>query len=63
MVWVFVNLVEVAEGKFYSTAYLVDNEGKIAGTYCKVHLGEVGRTWTTSGIDSLSSALPLVLSA
>jgi predicted amidohydrolase len=47
--WVAVNLVESADGKFYSTLYLIDNKGAVAGTYRKVHLGENERKWATAG--------------
>lgn len=49
--WVVVHLVESYADKFYSTAYLISNEGKIAGTYRKVHLGEAERKWATAGTE------------
>lgn len=47
--WVVVNLVERDGSSYYSTAYLIDGDGKIAGTYRKVHLGEDERVWATAG--------------
>ncbi|EXJ94466.1 hypothetical protein A1O1_02862 [Capronia coronata CBS 617.96] len=47
--WVVVDLVEQSGDKFYSTAYLIDSAGQIAGRYRKCHLGEVERTWATPG--------------
>lgn len=47
--WVVVNLVESAEEKFYSAAYLIDGNGETVGSYRKIHLGEVERTWASPG--------------
>jgi predicted amidohydrolase len=48
-IFVVANLVEREGEAFYSTAYLVDNKGQIAGSYRKIHLGESERTWATPG--------------
>jgi predicted amidohydrolase len=50
-IWIVASLVERASTEFYSTAYLVSNQGEIAGKYRKVHLGESERTWATPGND------------
>lgn len=57
--WVVVNLVEQADGLFYSTTYLVDNGGKIAGFYRKVHLGELEREWATPGTEFVVVDTPI----
>jgi len=48
-IWLVVSLVERAENRFHSTAYLVSDAGEIAATYRKAHLSESERTWATPG--------------
>ncbi len=38
-------LVETADGKLYSTAFLLDNDGGFVGKYCKVHANLGEQTW------------------
>ncbi|RDW85133.1 hypothetical protein BP6252_02723 [Coleophoma cylindrospora] len=47
--WVVVSLVEQSEGCFYSTAYLISDQGETAETYRKIHLGETEKRWATPG--------------
>jgi predicted amidohydrolase len=47
--YVVVSLVERENTLFYSTAYLIDDKGKIAGSYRKAHLGDDERPWATPG--------------
>lgn len=49
--WVVASLVEKEGNAFYSTAYLIDNAGMVAGTYRKAHLGDQERVWATPGSD------------
>lgn len=52
--WVIAHLVEADGDSHYSTAYLIDAAGRIAGRYRKTHLDEAERSWCTPG-----SALPV----
>lgn len=57
--WVVVNLVEQADGLHYSTTYLVDDDGNIADSYRKVHLGELERQWATPGVEFVVVHTPI----
>jgi predicted amidohydrolase len=58
-VYIVANLVEMENGKFYSTAYLVSNEGKISAAYRKAHLGESERVWATAGDELVVADTPI----
>jgi predicted amidohydrolase len=57
--WVVASLVEQEGEVFYSTAFLIDNAGEIAGKYRKVHLGETERAWATPGSDFTVVTTPI----
>ncbi|MBH0130639.1 carbon-nitrogen hydrolase family protein [Salinibacterium sp. NK8237] len=48
-VWIVANLVEQEGDRYYSTAYLIGDDGHIFSTYRKVHLSETERAWATPG--------------
>jgi predicted amidohydrolase len=50
-IWIVASLVEHDALSYYSTAFLIDNKGEVAGKYRKVHLGEQERIWATPGQD------------
>ncbi|KAK9425597.1 putative CN hydrolase domain-containing protein [Seiridium unicorne] len=58
-IYVVANLVEHEKGRFYSTAYLVNSEGKISAAYRKTHLGESERAWATPGDDLVVADTPI----
>jgi predicted amidohydrolase len=58
-VFVVVNLVECEGGRYYSTAYLVDDAGQIAARYRKVHLNTSERTWATAGDEFVVALSPI----
>jgi len=43
------SLVELDEGRLYSTAYLLGRDGSLAGKYRKAHLSAVERAWASPG--------------
>lgn len=43
------SMPELADGKYYETAILFDNQGKQIGLYRKSHLNDVEKTWATPG--------------
>lgn len=45
------SMPEVADGKYYETAVLFDDEGKEAGVYRKSHLNDAEQGWATAGND------------
>src|SRR5690606_12261806 len=45
------SLVEADAGRYYSTAWLVDDRGDIAGRYRQTHLWSTERAWATPGDD------------
>jgi len=58
-IWVVVSLVEAASGKFYSTAYLLDDSGNIAAQYRKAHLNPEERAWATAGDELVVAHTPI----
>ncbi|KIW00223.1 uncharacterized protein PV09_08263 [Verruconis gallopava] len=48
-IWIVASLVEQEGDSYYSTAFLVDNEGSVAGKYRKLHLSQAERKWATPG--------------
>ncbi|MFJ6654312.1 nitrilase-related carbon-nitrogen hydrolase [Microbacterium sp. NPDC091313] len=58
-VWVVANVVEHDAGSFYSTAYLIDADGRIAAAYRKVHLSEAERAWATAGNEFVVADTPV----
>ncbi len=49
--WFVLSLVEAEAGRYYSTAYLVDGQGQVAGRYRQTHLWATERCWATPGDD------------
>lgn len=45
------SMPEVAEGKYYETAFLFDYSGKQVGLYRKSHLNDAEQAWATAGDD------------
>lgn len=57
--WVVVNVVEEAQGRFYSTAYLVSDTGDVEAAYRKAHLSETERAWATAGTELVVAETPV----
>lgn len=45
------SMPEKDNGKYYSSAILIDDQGKIAGVYRKTHLNALEQKWATAGND------------
>ncbi len=57
-VWVVASLVEHDAGRYFHTAYLVDDAGQIAATYRKAHLNAEERGWASAGDDLVVAETP-----
>lgn len=49
--WVAVNLVEREGDAYFSTVWLIDGDGELAGRYRKTHLDDRDAGWATAGDD------------
>ncbi len=47
--WGVVNVIEAEGARYFSTAFLVDHAGAIAGKYRQVHVPEKCRSWMSGG--------------
>lgn len=57
--WVVASLVEREGDNYFSSAYLIDADGSIAGKYRKAHLNESEREWATPGEDFVVVESPI----
>lgn len=49
--WTVAHLVEADGGRYYSTAYLLSDQGRMVLRYRKTHLSDADRPWASAGDD------------
>lgn len=58
-VWIVTNLIEQDGDDLFSTAFLINDSGRVAAKYRKAHLSESERAWATAGDEFVVAETPL----